>query len=68
MIATGVEITTAEMWELSRAGGRILLAVENMPENSPAREHVIEAGKLLFAVLNRVDDRDDWVQRSPAVE
>lgn len=66
MIAADVALTPAEMWELSRVGGRILLALENMPENSPAREHIIEAGKSLFDVLNRVEERDDWGQRSSA--
>lgn len=63
-----VELSTAEMWELSRVGACILLAVQDMDENSPGRNRVVEAGNRLFELMNKINERDDWEKRSPIGE
>lgn len=63
-----VSLTTAEMWELSRVGGCLLIAAQEMPDEFPGRDKIIEAGNRLFDVMNSVSERDDWVSRSPLGE
>jgi|LauGreDrversion4_2_1035121.scaffolds.fasta_scaffold1703619_1 hypothetical protein len=60
-----VELSTAEMWQLSAVGGCLLMAVQ---EEGVDRDKVIEAANRLFDLMNQIEQRDDWSSRSPVGE